>query len=170
MRGRRPLPRTLHELHGNPSKKRLDDIEEPVTRGPLGPPPDDLDPSARQAWVELEEVMPVAVLASCDLPMVAAYCTAVARHREAVVRLRETGGAVMDRDGVLVTNPWSRVVDRQAVLIMRFSAELALTPAARASMAARIAAAGGSMATEDRRRRSALDLYLEEKPDKLEPN
>ena len=53
---------------------------------------------------------------------------------------------------------------------MRFSAELALTPAARASMAARIAAAGGSMATEDRRRRSALDLYLEEKPDKLEPN
>jgi P27 family predicted phage terminase small subunit len=160
----------LHQLHGNPSKKRLDDVEEPMTRGPLGPPPDDLDPSARQALVELEEVMPVAVLASCDLPMVAAYCTAVARHREAVVSLRETGGAVIDRDRVMVTNPWSRVVDRQAVLIMRFAAELALTPTARASMAARVATAGGSIATSDRRGRSALDLYLDAKPDKLEPN
>jgi P27 family predicted phage terminase small subunit len=169
--GRPPLPMVLHRLHGNPSRRRLDEVEEPVTRGPLGSPPDDLDPAARQVWIELEKVMPIAVLASCDLPMVAAYCTAVARHREAVVRLRETGGSVIEGDGGgLVTNPWSRIVDRQAVLIMRFGAELALTPTARASMASRIAAAGGSMATPERRRESALDRYLARKPDKLEPN
>jgi P27 family predicted phage terminase small subunit len=169
--GRPPLPKALHELHGNPSRKKLDAIEEPKTRGPLGPPPSWLDDDARTVWLELEAVMPVAVLAYCDMPLVASYCTAVARHREAVVRLRESGGAVIGGDGgTLVLNPWQRVLDRQAVLILRFGSELALTPTARASMASRIAAAGGSIATPERRRESALDRYLAAKPDKLEPN
>jgi P27 family predicted phage terminase small subunit len=168
--GRPPLPKRLHLLHGNPSRRKLDDIEEPVTRGPLGPPPGDLDPAARQVWIELEEVMPVGIVASCDAPLVASYCTAVARHREAVIRLRETGGSVVNRDGVLVMNPWSRIVDRQAVLIVKFGAELALTPTSRASMASRLAAAGGSMASPEGHRSDALARYLARKPDKLEPN
>src|SRR5262245_29367577 len=77
--GRRPVPRVLHELHGNPSKKRLRDIKEPETRGPLGPPPRFLDKDARAVWLDLQDVMPVAVLASCDLPLVTSYCHAVAQ-------------------------------------------------------------------------------------------
>ena len=166
--GRPPLPKRLHLLHGNPSRRKLDDIEEPVTRGPLGPPPGDLDPAARQVWIELEEVMPVGIVASCDAPLVASYCTAVARHREAVIRLRETGGSVVKRDGVLVMNPWSRIVDRQAVLlIVKFGAELALAPTSRASMASRLAAAGGSMASPEGHRSDAWRAILRASPTSL---
>jgi P27 family predicted phage terminase small subunit len=168
--GRRSLPKVLHELHGNPSKKRLQDIEEPETRGPLGRPPRCLDKDARAVWLDLQDVMPVAVLASCDLPLVTAYCQAVAQHHRAVIALRETGGAVITgAEGGMAINPLSRVVDRQALLILRLGSELALTPTARAGMAARIAQAGGSMSSPGRSYNS-LQAYLDAKPDKLEPN
>jgi P27 family predicted phage terminase small subunit len=164
------LPKLLHQLHGNPSKKRLTEIEEPKVAGPLGAPPQWLDKEARTVWLDLQDVMPVAVLASCDLPMVTAYCQAVAQHRRAMIALRETGGAVITgAEGGMITNPWSRIVDRQALLILRLASELALTPTARAAMASRIAQAGGAMAA-GRAHRSKLALYLEAKPDKLEPN
>jgi hypothetical protein len=75
--GRPPIPKTLHELHGNPSRKRLEDIDDIQTRGPLGPPPACLDAAARRVWHDLEAVMPVAILASCDLPAVTCYVQAV---------------------------------------------------------------------------------------------
>jgi P27 family predicted phage terminase small subunit len=175
--GRPPIPKALHALHGNPSHKNLDDIEEPRARGPLGPPPSWLDEDARQVWLDLQEVMPLGIIASCDLPTMCAYCNSVALHRRAAIKLRETGGAVIrnhDRD--LIKNPWLFVLDRQAMLILRFSAELGLSPVARASMAARLATAGGSSyrTPGDRQRPNALTEYLKRKPDLLpgddEPN
>jgi hypothetical protein len=38
-----------------------------------GPPPVCLDTAARVVWRELKGVMPVAILASCDLPAVTCY-------------------------------------------------------------------------------------------------
>jgi P27 family predicted phage terminase small subunit len=139
----RPIPKALHALHGNPSHKRLDSIEEPVTRGPLGPPPFWLGKGARQAWRELQESMPLGVLASADLPTVAGYCDSLALFREAVTQMRESGGAVVkNHDGDLVKSPWLFVRDRQFVLLMRAAEKLCLTPSARAAMGARLAAAG----------------------------
>jgi P27 family predicted phage terminase small subunit len=162
--GRPPLAKGLHELHGNPSRKRLDDIEDIQTRGPLGPPPACLDTATRGVWHELEAVMPVAILASCDLPSVTCYVQAVSQHRHAVVELRRTGGAVIHGAEGPRANPWARVVDRQALLLLRLASELGLTPTARAAMAARIAQAGGST---EQPRRDALAEYLSRKPDRL---
>jgi P27 family predicted phage terminase small subunit len=173
--GRPPMPIGMHRLHGNPSKKRLDALVEPKTKGPLGPAPDCLDAEGRRAWNELQEVMPVAVLASCDLPLVTAYVQAIVRHRQAIVELRKSGGSVIiGSEGVPVTNPWSRIVDRQALLILRLGGELGLTPCARASMAARFALAGGAAFSPGTKRPGdALTAYLDRKPDRLpdpEPN
>jgi P27 family predicted phage terminase small subunit len=174
--GRPPKSKSQHLLHGNPSHKKLADIHEPVTRGPLGPPPEFLDEGAREVWLDLQNVMPRGVIASCDLPTMCAYCISVALHRRAVVQLRETGGAVIrNHDGDLVKNPWLFVQDRQAVLMLRLASELGLTPTARAAMAARLAtAAGTDFAMPGERRRSPtskLDEYLARKPDRLpDPN
>jgi phage terminase small subunit len=110
------MNKALHALHGNPSHKNLDDIKEPATLGPLGPPPECLDDGAREVWLDLQNVMPRGVIASCDLPTMCAYCSSVSLHRRAMVQLRETGGAVIrNHDGDLVKNPWLFVQDRQAV-------------------------------------------------------
>jgi P27 family predicted phage terminase small subunit len=147
--GRPPKSKVLHLLHGNPSHKKLDAIDEPAARGPLGPPPEFLDEGAREVWLDLQNVMPLGVIASCDLPTMCAYCNSVALHRRAVVQLRETGGAVIcNHDGDLVKNPWLFVQDRQAVLILRLASELGLTPTARASMAARLRTLGSSNARQ----------------------
>jgi P27 family predicted phage terminase small subunit len=177
--GRPPKSKALHLLHGNPSHKRLDNIEEPPTRGPLGDPPEWLDEGAREVWLDLQNVMPRGIIASCDLPTMCAYCNSVALHRRAVVQLRETGGAVIrNHDGDLVKNPWLFVQDRQALLILRLASELGLSPASRASMAARLATAAGTgfaMPGERRQSPDRLQAYLDAKPDKLpepdeEPN
>jgi P27 family predicted phage terminase small subunit len=168
--GRPPKSKALHLLHGNPSHKRLDDIEEPLPRSPLGPPPEFLSEEAREVWAHLQNVMPLGLIASCDLPIMSAYCNAVALHRHAVIQMRETGGAVIrNHDGDLVKNSWLFVQDRQALLTLRLASELGLTPTARASMAARLATAAGtgSMPGERRSRTSSLDEYLSRKPDRL---
>jgi P27 family predicted phage terminase small subunit len=167
--GRPPKSKALHLLHGNPSHKRLDGIAEPSPRGPLGPPPEFLGEEAREVWAHLQAVMPLGVIASCDLPTMCAYCSSVALHRLAVLQLRETGGAVIrNHDGDLVKNPWLFVQDRQAVLILRMGAELGLTPTARASMAARLAtAAGTDFAMHGQPRGDRLQKYLDAKPDRL---
>ena len=73
--GRPPKSKALHMLHGNPSRKRLGDIEEPATRAPLGPAPEWLNEGAREVWLELQNVMPLGVIASCDLPTMLPSCT-----------------------------------------------------------------------------------------------
>jgi len=162
--GRPRLPKSMHVLHGNPGGRKLDDIEEPVPRGPLGDPPSWLGDDAREVWTSLQDVMPLAIVTAADLPTMSAYCSAVALHRRAVVELRATGGAVIrNHDGDLVKNPWLFVQDRQATLILRLASERALSPASRAAMASRLAIAGGSAP----RRSNSLDDYLAEKPDKL---
>ncbi len=178
--GRPPKSKALHLLHGNPSHKRLDGIEEPLPRGPLGPPPEFLGEDARDVWVHLQNAMPLGLIASCDLPLLCAYCNAVALHRHAVIQMRETGGAVIrNHDGDLVKNSWLFVLDRQALLTLRLASELGLTPTSRASLAARLATAAGTGFTmPGERRRSptnSLDEYLASKPDRLpdpdeEPN
>jgi P27 family predicted phage terminase small subunit len=176
--GRPPKSKTLHLLHGNPSHKKLDAIEEPATRGPLGPPPEFLDEGAREVWLDLQRVVPLGVIASCDLPTMCAYCNCVALHRLAMIQMRETGGAVVrNHDGDLVKNPWLFVQDRQAVLILRLASELGLTATSRSYMAARLAtaAATGFGLSGKRQSPNALDEYLAAKPDRLpepdeEPN
>lgn len=163
--GRPPIPKSLHVLHGNPGGRKLDHVEEPVPRGPLGDPPSWLGDDAREVWTSLQDVMPLAIVTAADLPTMSAYCTSVALHRRAVVELRATGGAVIrNHDGDLVKNPWLFVQDRQATLILRLAGELALSPAARASMASRLATSGGAAP----RRSNSLDAYLAGKPDELE--
>jgi P27 family predicted phage terminase small subunit len=168
--GRPPKTKALHLLHGNPSHKRLDDIEEPVTCGPLGDAPQWLDESAREVWSHLQNVMPLGLVASCDKAVMCSYCAAVALYQRAVVQLRKTGGAVVrNHDGDLVKNPWLYVQDRQALLILRLASELGLTPTARASMAARLSTADVSFVFPGQapRPRDELEAYLAAAPDRL---
>ena len=150
--------------------------EELKPRQPLGPPPDFLGVEASAVWKRVSDSMPVGIVANCDLDLMAAYSEAVALHEQACKELNRTGPVVLGVNG-LVTSPWLRVQTRQALLILRLGAELGLSPASRASLASKIAAAAGTdfAFPGQRQRPNALDEYLAKKPDRLpepdkEPN
>ena len=56
----------------------------------------------------------------------------------------------------------------QALIALKCASEMGLTPVSRAVLAARMHEAGGVFASV--RGESALEKYLREKPDKLDPN
>ena len=174
---RRPQPLQIRRLHGNPSRRPMPpEPEELKPRQPLGPPPDFLGVEASAVWKRVSDSMPVGIVANCDLDLMAAYSEAVALHEQACKELNRTGPVVLGVNG-LVTSPWLRVQTRQALLILRLGAELGLSPASRASLASKIAAAAGTdfAFPGQRQRPNALDEYLAKKPDRLpepdeEPN
>ena len=167
--GRPPTPLSLRKLHGNPSGKSLKAPQELPDRGPLGEAPDWFDDDQRAAWRDLQTAAPYGLLTLADMPLVTAYVVAVALHRRAVVAMRGSGGPVVTtKDGNLVQNPWLPIQNRQALIALKCASEMGLTPVSRAVLAARMREAGGVFPTA--RGESALEKYLREKPDKLDPN
>ena len=167
--GRPPTPLHLRKLRGNPSGKPLDLPEQVPSRGHLGEAPDWFDEDQRSVWKDLQAAAPYGLLTLGDMPLVAAYSVAVALHRQAVIAMRESGGAVIrTKDGNLVQSPWLAIQNRQALIALKCASEMGLTPVSRAVLAARMREAGGSFPAA--REENALDEYLREKPDKLDPN
>jgi P27 family predicted phage terminase small subunit len=167
--GRPPTPLSLRKLHGNPSGKSLVPPKEIPSRGPLGEPPDWFDEAQRAVWHDLQAAAPYGLLTSADMPLVTVYVVAVALHRQAVVEMRASGGSVITtKDGNLVQNPWLPIQNRQALIALKCASEMGLTPVSRAVLAARMREAGGAFPTT--RGETALEKYLREKPDKLDPN
>jgi P27 family predicted phage terminase small subunit len=166
---RPPTPLSLRKLRGNPSGKSLDPPEQVPPRGPLGEPPDWFDDDQRAVWKDLQAAAPYGLLTLADMPLVVAYVVAVALHRRAVIAMRDGGGPVITtKDGNLVQSPWLPIQNRQALIALKCASEMGLTPVSRAVLAARMREAGGVFPSA--RGESALEKYLREKPDKLDPN
>jgi P27 family predicted phage terminase small subunit len=171
--GRPPKPAALRKLEGMAGHRPLNEVEELKPRGPLGDPPDFLSPQARAVWQRVADAMPVGVIASADLDLMVAYVQAVSLLEEACRELQKTGAVIMGANDLLVVSPWCRVQIRQSLLVLRLASELGLTPAARASMAARLSVASGSVVDvimPGTRQPSKLQRYLDQKPDKLPEN
>ena len=80
-------------------------------------------------------------------PLVIAYVVAVALHRQAVIALRASGGAVvMTKTATWFKNPWLSIQNRQALISPKCASEMGLTPVSRAVLAARMREAGGAFA------------------------
>jgi phage terminase small subunit len=73
---------------------------------------------------------------------------------------------VKTRDGNAIQNPYLGIMNRQAMLISRFGAELGFSPAARASLGSAAPAFGDGPGRRIRGE-SELDRYLALKRDKL---
>ncbi len=162
--GRKPVPAVLKQLHGFPGHHKKVGIE-PEGRGSISPPAW-FDAAQRAQWKYAIKHAPFGLLTGTDREVLAIWCVAAVEHARAVLEVRKLGQVVKTREGNAVQNPFLSIVNRQAVIMLRAGAELGFSPAARASL-------GTSSLISDPENdvrpgaKSALDEYLEQKPDRL---
>jgi P27 family predicted phage terminase small subunit len=144
MRGR-PTPTNLRLIRGDPSKRRLPQNEpQPPISEEVIPPPEYLSGYAKDEWIRLaRELFYLRLLTVVDINVLAAYCQAYKRWREAEEALQELATSLplkglMLRDrrgGALQRNPLVSIAQHACADMVRYAAEFGLTPAARARIA-----------------------------------
>lgn len=139
MRGRKPTPTHLKLVQGNPGKRALNPYEPKVA--PARPePPDHLGESARQEWERVEQEMyRTGILTRLDRATLAAYCQAFERWRTAETTLAEMaardalthGLMIRTSNGNPIQNPLVGIANKAMADMVRYAAELGITPSAR---------------------------------------
>lgn len=143
-RGPRPRPTALRVLEGNKGKRPLPQ-HEPAP--PPGKPacPEFLNAYARAEWHRVAETLySLGTLSQIDQSMLAAYCTAYARWRQAeedLERMTQTdatthAAVIRTRQGNLIQNPLVGVANTALREMQRLAAEFGLSPSARTQIEA----------------------------------
>jgi len=145
MRGRRPMPTVLKLIRGNPDKQKLPQGEaEPAAPDEIPPPPSFLSGYAEEEWRRLAgELYYLKLLTRIDVNLLAAYCQAFKRWREAEEALLELGSSLplkglmmrYRNGGELMRNPLVAISQHACADMVRYAAEFGLSPAARARIA-----------------------------------
>jgi P27 family predicted phage terminase small subunit len=135
MRGRRPKPRRLKVLTGNPGKRPLNE-NEPMPEPEIPACPPELGPAAQQEWYRLvADLAKLRLLTSLDRAALAAYCGAYALWAEATLAIQKYGTMVKSPTGFPIQSPYVSIANRQAEIMMRIAAEFGFTPASRSRIA-----------------------------------
>ena len=94
-------------------------------------------PAAREEWARvMPELERLERLSPVDLQLLAAYCQAFGRWREAEARVEADGAVLVIRDdkGTVrsaVPSPWAGLALKHAAAMRQFAVELGLSPASR---------------------------------------
>ena len=128
--GRKSTPLALRRLRGNPSKTRM--TEDLPGTGDIWDPPKYFDAAQRKEWTRVVESAPW--LTGTDRDLLASFCVAVVEYARAVVEVRKRGQVETTKNGHRVQSPHLGIMNRQAMLMNRFGAELGLSPTSRASI------------------------------------
>jgi P27 family predicted phage terminase small subunit len=148
VRGRRPKPTALHELHGTlNSTRHAARVNEPQAAGSLQlEPPDWLTDSQKDGWRYAMTHAPRNLLAPIDRTILVLWIEAEDRHRRAAI-----AQALLDKDTALpmltrrdhgplrkaemVESPYIRIMTRAAETLIRCANELGFSPASRPRLA-----------------------------------
>ena len=131
MRGRKPKPTALKLIEGNPGRRPINDCE---PRPPADPPscPAHLAPSAKAEWKRLaRDLSGCGLLTKADRAALAVYCQSWGRWVEAEKKLTETPTLLKTPSGYVQVSPWLTIANRERELMVRYMAELGLTPSSR---------------------------------------
>lgn len=149
--GQRPKPTKLHLIEGtyNVTAHRKRKLE-PKPRGSLPPPPDWFSALQREIWDFGLGAVPPGMLKTLDFGVYTTWCVALVAHRQAVEQLNKLGpegllsrgptrigpkgadGNPVIVEGHLQQNPVVNAMNKQALIILRASAELGFSPSSRA--------------------------------------
>lgn len=140
MKGRKPTPTRLKMLLGNPGKQKLPQNEPVPDTGELVEPPSFLDDYAIEEWDRLAPgLYAIGVLTPLDRSVFAAYCDAVSewrRARELMAEKSEIDAFVSSKvSGNQAKSVLLNIANDAAKNMLKFGAELGLTPSARARLA-----------------------------------
>lgn len=135
MPGPRPEPTALRVLKGERSPSRGVPRWEPEAEAGPVEPPAYLVGRARELWdAHAPERQRLGLLKPAYAWVLAMWCEATSMWERSAELLRQTGPLVKGKDGQIVSNPASREFARYAELSRRLGAEIAMTPAATASI------------------------------------
>lgn len=142
--GPRPTPTALKRAHNMPSLKNRNKNEPDVPAIQYAPPPPDwIHPHARLEWERCAILMcDVGMLTELDLAVLAAYSESFATVLVATEKLRVLAKDDASTDGLVVRsqggsaymNPLQAIKQRAMRDMVKYAAELGLTPAGRASI------------------------------------
>ena len=137
MRGRKPVPTMLRELHGNPRKVAMPKSE-PKPAGDLSDPPDWLSEGQRTGWAYAMTHSPPGLLKRIDCGALIAWVVAEDLHRQAAMAQAKVGllvriktKATADKDGVPTASPYINIINQQAKIMLKAAGELGFTPVSR---------------------------------------
>jgi P27 family predicted phage terminase small subunit len=137
MRGRKPKPRALKLLAGNPGKRYLGD--EPNVPPLETAAPAVLGAEGKREWARIARLLgPAGIVREPDAQALTLLCSAWERWVDAEAQVAATGGAVVEEeayDGVrLRRNEWRRTADEAWDRVLKALIEFGATPAARARL------------------------------------
>jgi P27 family predicted phage terminase small subunit len=131
-RGRKPKPKAIKELEGNPGKRPLPN--EP-TFGACFPaePPKWLSKEAKRLWGELVPLLQSVpgLLQSADVSAVELLCESYAQWKEASKVLQENGQTFTTPNGYIQQRPEVAIAQKCAKLVKELCSEFGLTPSSR---------------------------------------
>ena len=171
MRGRKPLPTALHQLHGDPSFLGREQLK---SRAALDPPADALDPPAdfneqqSAIWRDAVASAPPGVLRHIDTSVLRAWAIAHDTHIRATAAVTSEELLISPSPdpaypGPKVPNPAISVLNRQAVILTRCAVELGFTPTARPRLSTGPATSPRSLG-RDGKPAMSIDEYLRSAP------
>ncbi len=99
-----------------------------------------LDDEARQVWKKtLKALSGLDILDKVDEDVLAVYCDAVARYKEATLKIREEGYTTTNAQGTESLSPYVKAAQSYARIMMQYADKLGLNPNSRARLAKKIA-------------------------------
>lgn len=132
MRGRKPTPTALRELHGNPRDHAIP--KEPKTPTGTLNAPDWLTDQQKEAWAYAVANAPRGVLRLIDRGVLAVWIIAEDFHRRASKAMGHRA-PVSRKTGQQDAN--MAVINRQAMIMIRAASELGFSPTSRPRLAVR---------------------------------
>jgi len=133
-RGPRPETPEIQALKGNPGKRKK---RAPSIR-PNGDVyiPNYLDDDARECFEMIVSAMPPSTSSATDAGGIAVYAAAWADHKRATEALKTEPALVPGSTGNLSVNPWFKIKNEAARIMMAMGDRLGLDPKSRAGLVA----------------------------------
>ena len=143
MKGRKPTPRNLRLLRGNPGNHHINE-NEPQPDIVIPEPPEHLGDIAKAEWNRLsEELYRLGLISELDRSALAAYCQVYARWVEAEDTLKRMstpqnpGGLLLKTsNGNIIQNPLVGASNKALQMMHKFLTEFGMTPSSRSRVSA----------------------------------
>lgn len=142
MRGRKPKPTALHNLHGTGNSTRLKLRKtEPVANGELFEPPDWLTDAQKDSWRYVIAHAPAGVLRMIDRGTLVVWVEAECRHRMAMQQqaILDSGRTLplltKGKGGEPIVSLYLGIIQKAALVMIKAASELGFSPASRPRLA-----------------------------------
>lgn len=137
--GRKPLPKAIHELNGNPSKINFNKLKEPEPKvySDSPDPPKWLDETAKEEWRRVSpELSRLKILTESDFTALEAYCKTYSRWKTAESEMDRIESTVFKagKNNYIQQLPQVAIAQKYLKLCQDFMVEFGLTPSSRGRM------------------------------------